>query len=76
LGCNTFAHESNARNLSVQLSLTQLAKTLCLHYYAYAFSSTKLEIRTEQVLPGSERGGKRWGEAGGRNDPNNVCTCE
>jgi hypothetical protein len=27
---------------------------LCLSYYAYAFSSTKLEIRAEQVLPGSE----------------------
>jgi hypothetical protein len=28
---------------------------LCLSYYAYVFSSTKLEIREEQVLPG------RWG---------------
>jgi hypothetical protein len=27
---------------------------LCLPYYAYVFSSTKLEIRAEQVLPGSE----------------------
>jgi hypothetical protein len=77
LGCNTFVHESNARNLSVQLSLTQLAETLCLPYYAYVFSSTKLEIRAEQVLPGSKgEGGKRVEEAGGRNDPNNVCTCE
>jgi hypothetical protein len=42
---------------------------LSLPYYAYVFSSMKLEIRAEQVLPGSE------GE-GGRNDPNNVCTCE
>jgi hypothetical protein len=31
---------------------------LCLPYYAYVFSSTKLEIRAEQYLPGSE-GGKR-----------------
>jgi hypothetical protein len=31
-------------------------------------SLTKLEIKEEQVLPGSG-GGKR-------NDPNNVCTCE
>jgi hypothetical protein len=31
---------------------------LCLSYYAYVFSSTKLEIRAEQVLPGSEGGGK------------------
>jgi hypothetical protein len=29
---------------------------LCLPYYAYVFSSTKLEIREEQVLPGSVRG--------------------
>jgi hypothetical protein len=29
---------------------------LCLPYYAYVFSSTKLEIRAEQVLPGSEVG--------------------
>jgi hypothetical protein len=34
---------------------------LCLSYYAYVFSSTKLEIRAEQVLPGSEGG---WGEKG------------
>jgi hypothetical protein len=47
----------------------------CLPYYAYVFSSTKLEIRAEQVLPGSEEGkGKR--ETGGRNDPNSVYTCE
>jgi hypothetical protein len=39
-------------------------------------SSTKLEKRAEQVLPGSKRGrGKREG-AGWRNDPNNVCTYE
>jgi hypothetical protein len=52
---------------------------LCLPYYAYVFSSTKLEKRAEQVLPGSrERGGGReWGRgAGGRNDPNNVHTYE
>jgi hypothetical protein len=52
---------------------------LCLPYYAYVFASTKLVIRAEQDLPGSE--GRRGGEgggmgAGGRNDPNNVCTCE
>jgi hypothetical protein len=27
---------------------------LCLSYYTYVFSSTKLEIRAEQILPGSE----------------------
>jgi hypothetical protein len=44
---------------------------LCLSYYAYVVSSTKLEIRAEQVLPGSGGRGTRR-----RNDPNNVCTCE
>jgi hypothetical protein len=29
---------------------------LCLSYYAYVFSSTELEIRAEQVLPGSDEG--------------------
>jgi hypothetical protein len=29
---------------------------LCLPYYAYVFSATKLEIRAEQVLPGSKEG--------------------
>jgi hypothetical protein len=44
----------------------------------YVFSSTKLEKRSEQVIPGSEGSGGRgsgWG-AGGRNGPNNVCTYE
>jgi hypothetical protein len=52
---------------------------LCLPYYAYVFSSTKLVIRAEQDLPGSEGGKGVRGcgrEALGRNDPNNVCTCE
>jgi hypothetical protein len=67
MGCNTCVRESNARNLSVHLSLSQLAKILCLPYYAYVFSSIKLEIRAEQVLPGSERQrGKRMGEGGRR----------
>jgi hypothetical protein len=44
----------------------------------YVFSSTKLEIRAERVLPGSEgsRGQRKGLEAGGRNGPNNVCTFE
>jgi hypothetical protein len=51
---------------------------LCLPYYAYVFSSTKLEIRAEQVLLESKGSrGEREGEgAGGRNSPNNICTCE
>jgi hypothetical protein len=35
---------------------------LCLSYYSYVFSSTKLEIKAEQVLPGSK---EVWGEEGG-----------
>jgi hypothetical protein len=42
---------------------------LCLSYYAYVFSSKKLEIRAEQILPGSDggrekdsRGVGQWGE--------------
>jgi hypothetical protein len=27
---------------------------LCFSFYAFVFSSTKLEIRAEQVLPGSK----------------------
>jgi hypothetical protein len=53
---------------------------LCLPYYACVFSSTKLVIRTEQDLPGTEWGmgwGKRIGKgARWRNDPNNEWTCE
>jgi hypothetical protein len=37
---------------------------LCLPYYAYVFSSTKLEIRTEQDLPGSEGAGWEESERG------------
>jgi hypothetical protein len=36
---------------------------LCLPYYAYVFSSTKLDIRAKQALPGSEEG--REGQDGG-----------
>jgi hypothetical protein len=62
---STWVHESNVRNLSVWLSLTQLAKMLCLPYYACVFSSTKLVIRAEQDLPGIEGGrGERVGEGG------------
>jgi hypothetical protein len=44
------------------------------------FSSTKLEKRTEQILPGSEGlggvGRERKRRAGVRNDPKNICTYE
>jgi hypothetical protein len=39
----------------------------------YTLSSTKLEIKAKQFLPGSE--GVRKGGVG-RNDPNIVCTYE
>jgi hypothetical protein len=45
---------------------------------AYFYSSTELEKSIEQVLPERE-GGRRervGAGAGGRNDPNYVCTCE
>jgi hypothetical protein len=50
---------------------------LCPFIIVYTLSSTKLEIRAEQFLPGSEAVGRR-GRAGGRgrNDPNIVCTYE
>jgi hypothetical protein len=38
---------------------------LCLPYFAGVFSSTKLEIRAEQDLPGTEWGrGERVGKGG------------
>jgi hypothetical protein len=44
---------------------------------SYVFSSTKLEERAEQVLPGSEGGwGEERKEGVGRDGPNNVCTYE
>jgi hypothetical protein len=43
---------------------------------AYTFSSTKLEIRAEQILPGSWGWGGRGEGTGRRNGPNNVCTYE
>jgi hypothetical protein len=45
---------------------------------AYIFSSTKLEKRAEQVLPGREGSGEegRGQDTWGRNGPNNVHPCE
>jgi hypothetical protein len=67
LNVHSWVHKSNARNISVKLPLTQLAKMLCLPYYAYVFSSTKSVIRAERDLPGTEGGeGKdgEWGQGG------------
>jgi hypothetical protein len=44
----------------------------------YVFSSTKLEIRGEQVLPGSKEvvGERERAEIKGEEWPKYVCTCE
>jgi hypothetical protein len=42
--------------MKAMLGISQLAKTLCLPYYAYVFSSIKLVIRAEQDLPGTDGG--------------------
>jgi hypothetical protein len=77
MGRNTWVHESNSRNLSVKLSLTQLSKNalssfLCLCLF---FNKINKKGRTGPALEltgeGVEKGGAGW-----RNDPNNVCTCE
>jgi hypothetical protein len=56
----------------------KLAKMLSF-LLSHIFSSTKMEKRAEQVLPGSRgmegRRGK-GGRRGGRNGPKNVCTYE
>jgi hypothetical protein len=65
------------RNLSVQLLLSQLAKMLCFLIIAYVFPSTKLEIKAEQVLPGSKgcQVEKKGTGVRGEECPYNVCTC-
>jgi hypothetical protein len=76
LGCNTHVHGSSARNLSVQLFLSQTSKNTVFLIIAYVFSSTKLKNRVAQVLPGSEVSGEETEGTVGRNGPNNVCTNE
>jgi hypothetical protein len=51
---------------------------LCLSYSLFLLFNGTGEKSAEQVLPGSEGSGKEMVEAvaGGRNNPNNVCTCE
>jgi hypothetical protein len=57
-----FKKTNFSRNLSVQSSLSKTSNVFLI--IAYVFSSTKLEKRAEQVLPGSEGGGE--GEVGDR----------
>jgi hypothetical protein len=46
---------------------------LCFSHYCLCLLFNKIGEKGRQVLPGSEG----WGSgAGGRNDPNNVCTYE
>jgi hypothetical protein len=64
-------HGSNARNLSVYLSLSQLAKTLFLSYYCLCLLFNKIGEK--------DRTGSTWKQGGGvgeKNGTNNVYTCE
>jgi hypothetical protein len=47
-------------------SYLKLAKMPVFHIIAYVFSSTKLEKRAEQVLSGSEGGGRKRERGGGQ----------
>jgi hypothetical protein len=64
--------------MKAMLGISLYSKNTLSSLLCYVFSSTKSEIRAEQDLPGSKGGwGKGWRRgAGGRNDPNNVWTCE
>jgi hypothetical protein len=68
LECNTFVHGSNARNLLVQLPLSQLAKMLCPSYYcSYSlFNKIRDKGRTDSAWKqGSEREREGAGDGGG-----------
>jgi hypothetical protein len=72
-------HGSNAgESLCIAILNHNQQKHFVSLIIAFVFSPTKLEIRAEQILPGSEEGGGRGRGRGvrGSNDPNNVCTCE
>jgi hypothetical protein len=56
LVCSTFIHGSKARNLSVSYPYLNYQKHFVFLIIAYVFSSIKLEIKAEQILPGSEGG--------------------
>jgi hypothetical protein len=46
---------------------------LCLPYYAYVILSTKLVIRAEQDLPGTEGARGREGKGGGQGGEMTQC---
>jgi hypothetical protein len=56
---NTHAQKINVSQRPVYLSLSHLAKTLFLPIIVYTLSSTKLEIRAKEFLPGTEGVGRR-----------------
>jgi hypothetical protein len=58
---NTLVHGSNARNLSIQLSLSQLAKTLCLSYYRLCLLFNKIG-KEGRTVPVWKQGvvGEKW----------------
>jgi hypothetical protein len=58
------------------LSFSQVSKNAVFLIIAYIFSSKKLERSAEQVVPGSEGGGREEVGGRGRNDPNNIYTYE
>jgi hypothetical protein len=66
------------KSLCIAILISNWQKRCVFLIAAYVFSSTKLEKRAEQVLPGSEGGGGRGREqkTRGRDGPNNVCTYE
>jgi hypothetical protein len=63
----TFFHGSNARNLPVYLSLSQLAKMLCLSYYCLysIFNKIRDKDRTDSARKQGWLGGKRRGQGEG-----------
>jgi hypothetical protein len=65
-GCNTFVRGSNARNASYPYLNYQ--KRFVFLIIAYVFSSTKLEITAEQVLPRSEGEWRKREGAGGEGE--------
>jgi hypothetical protein len=62
LECNTYVHESNARNLPY----LNYQKPFVLLIIVYTLFSTKLEIRAKEFLPGSKGVGSETEDAGGK----------
>jgi hypothetical protein len=77
MGCNTWAHESNVRNLCIAVlnstSKNALSSLLCLGLF---FNKISDKGRTGPAWNCGGEGGRVEVGVRGRNDPNNVCTCE